>query len=206
KVTLMTVHSAKGLEFEHVFVVGMEEDLFPSAMAKNELRGLEEERRLFYVAITRAKKTCTVSYAKSRFKNGQLNSCRESQFLNDIDIAFLNIDEKTLSNISNTQNTDGFWKSMERQSKITPAQTRSKYSPPKQLTNISRIQTSNSSAQLPDEAKQLKEGNIIEHERFGRGKVISIEQDGNNKRAFVEFESAGRKQLLLKFAKFNIVE
>ncbi|MFA6702087.1 MAG: UvrD-helicase domain-containing protein [Dysgonamonadaceae bacterium] len=206
KVTLMTVHSAKGLEFEHVFVVGMEEDLFPSAMAKHELRGLEEERRLFYVAITRAKKTCTVTYAKSRFKNGQLNSCRESQFLNDIDVAFLNFNENTLSHISNTQNTDGFWKSMERHSPITTSQTRSTFTTAKQQANLSRIQPTISSAPLPEEAQQLKEGNIIEHERFGRGKVVSIEQDGNNKRAFVEFDSAGQKQLLLKFAKFKIVE
>ncbi len=89
KVTLMTVHAAKGLEFNHVFVVGMEEDLFPSSMAKGEFRGLEEERRLFYVAITRAKETCTLTYAKSRFKNGSVNSSRASQFLNDIDEQFL---------------------------------------------------------------------------------------------------------------------
>ena len=197
KVTLMTVHSAKGLEFEHVFVVGMEEDLFPSAMAKHELRGLEEERRLFYVAITRAKKTCTVTYAKSRFKNGQLNSCSESHFLKDIDIEYLKIDEKSQAQHSRNNTSNGFWETMEQKTSITP-----KY----QKANLSRIQPSNSSTPLPEEALQLKEGNIIEHERFGRGRVISIEQDGNNKRAFVEFDSAGNKQLLLKFAKFKIVE
>ena len=97
KVTLMTVHSAKGLEFNHVFVVGMEEDLFPSSMAKFEPRGLEEERRLFYVAITRAKKTCTVTFARSRFRNGSTNATRESQFLKDIDPRFLLMEQKALT-------------------------------------------------------------------------------------------------------------
>ena len=85
KVTMMTIHAAKGLEFNNVFVVGLEEDLFPSAMAKDEFRGLEEERRLFYVAITRAKEFCMITYAKSRFRNGQINACNPSRFLRDID-------------------------------------------------------------------------------------------------------------------------
>jgi DNA helicase-2/ATP-dependent DNA helicase PcrA len=107
RITLMTVHSAKGLEFDHVFVVGMEEDLFPLIMAKNEFQGLEEERRLFYVAITRAKKTCTLTYAKSRFKNGRVISTRESRFLSDIDRKFLSAHGDTFSDTC-SEHEDGF--------------------------------------------------------------------------------------------------
>ena len=184
RVTLMTVHSAKGLEFNHVFVVGMEEGLFPSDMAKFEPRGLEEERRLFYVAITRAKKTCTITFAKSRFRNGTTNITRESQFLKDIDSRFLLMEQNRLP-LSGKGTPDGFWESLRR----TPAN-----------------RPVNTSLPLSEEAEQLKEGNVIEHERFGRGVVTAIEQSGGDKRAFVEFDSAGQKQLLLKFAKFKIVE
>lgn len=206
KVTLMTVHSAKGLEFNHVFVVGMEEDLFPSSMAKFEPRGLEEERRLFYVAITRAKKTCTVTFARSRFRNGSTNATRESQFLKDIDPRFLLMEQKTLTP-ARDESADGFWESL-RQKRESNAFDR-----PSTAADIKRHpkrisvgRTENSSLQLSEEAGQLKEGNVIEHERFGRGVVTSIEQSGGDKRAFVDFDSAGQKQLLLKFAKFKIVQ
>ena len=121
----MTVHSAKGLEFGHVFVVGMEEDLFPSSMARSEMRGLEEERRLFYVALTRARESCTITYARSRFRNGQTNPARESRFLKDIDTAYLNMDKQTSSGMARTAEADDFWGSMreqrlEKQRSITP--------------------------------------------------------------------------------------
>lgn len=202
KVTLMTVHAAKGLEFSHVFVVGMEEDLFPSAMTKFEIKGLEEERRLFYVAITRAKETCTISYAKSRFKNGQINSAKESRFLKDIDPEFVLMDKKTLSDVSQASQPEDFWGSLREQR--VASQTQRSY--PMQLKKIKPVQETESSVSLSKEATELKEGNIIEHERFGRGTVTSIEMSGNDRRAFVEFESAGRKQLLLKFARFKIIE
>ncbi len=197
KVTLMTVHSAKGLEFNHVFVVGMEEDLFPSSMAKFEPRGLEEERRLFYVAITRAKKTCTVTFARSRFRNGSTNATRESQFLKDIDPRFLLMEQKALTP-ARDELADGFWESL-RQKRESSVFVR-----PSSRIPVNR--TENSSLQLSEEAGQLREGNVIEHERFGRGVVTSIEQSGGDKRAFVDFDSAGQKQLLLKFAKFKIVQ
>ena len=206
RVTLMTVHSAKGLEFNHVFVVGMEEDLFPSSMAKYEPRGLEEERRLFYVAITRARKTCTITFAKSRFRNGSTNATRESQFLQDIDPRFLLMERNTLSSFREGA-SDGFWESL-RQKRES-----SSFSQPSATTNFNRSsrqisvnQTSTTSLPLSKEAGQLKEGNVIEHERFGRGVVTAIEQSGGDKRAFVDFDSAGHKQLLLKYAKFKIVE
>lgn len=208
KVTLMTVHSAKGLEFDHVFVVGMEEDLFPSSMAKSEERGLEEERRLFYVALTRARKTCTVTYAKSRFKNGQTNSAKMSRFLMEIDPAF--VSEESIMNYSKKEstNTDDFWGTMREQriKRESLNRTVDRNRTPQRKGNIVSVNNATPSLPLSQEAKELQVGNIIEHERFGRGEVTSIELSGNDRRAFVEFESAGKKQLLLKFAKFNIIE
>ena len=199
KVTLMTVHSAKGLEFDHVFVVGMEEDLFPSAMAKSELRGLEEERRLFYVAITRAKKTCTITHARSRFRNGVTNPAVASRFLKDIDPVFLSTDSQLGGEISYPSHADDFWGSM--RAERLQKQDRSISLPNK----VTPVQRATSTLPLSKEAKELKVGHLIEHERFGRGVVTSIEMGGNDRRAFVEFESAGKKQLLLKFAKFTII-
>ena len=209
KVTLMTVHSAKGLEFNHVFVVGMEEDLFPSSMAKGEFRGLEEERRLFYVAITRAKETCTLTYAKSRFKNGSINSSRASQFLNDIDEQFLISDSGVqLSSTTSQPSKEGFWEKMKKQyndSKKSQSTIEYPATQNKQNENISQIRDISSSISLSKVAQDVKTGDIIEHERFGRGKVTAIESSGNDKRAFVDFDSSGKKQLLLKFAKFRII-
>ena len=216
KVTLMTVHSAKGLEFNHVFVVGMEEDLFPSSMAKSEARGLEEERRLFYVAITRARKTCTVTYARSRFKNGQTNSAKESRFLKEIDPAYVYMDTNTAFNATTTEKAVDFWGTM-REQRLQRESTTTKKNSYSGRSNSSSFRTGSSSGRLVSvqntspslplskEAKELEEGDIIEHERFGQGEVTSIELSGNDRRAIVEFESAGRKQLLLKFAKFKIV-
>jgi DNA helicase-2/ATP-dependent DNA helicase PcrA len=198
KVTLMTVHSAKGLEFNHVFVVGMEEDMFPSGMAKSEVRGLEEERRLFYVAITRAKKSCTVSYAKSRFKNGQINPATESRFLKDIDPSYISMDKKTASEVSRPPKADDFRGSLREQR----LQNSIKQTPPEKKISVHQT---GSSIPLSKEASALQVGHVIEHERFGRGVVTSMEMSGNDSRAFVEFDSAGKKQLLLKFAKFTIV-
>jgi len=199
KVTLMTVHSAKGLEFDHVFVVGMEEDLFPSGMAKSEIRGLEEERRLFYVAITRAKKTCTITYAKSRFKNGIINAASPSRFLTDIDPSFISTDMQTIAGAERPVQADDFWGTMRRQR----LQNTEKISPPS--GKITPVHQTLSTVPLSKEAEALEVGDLIEHERFGRGVVTALEMNGNDRRAIVEFDSAGKKQLLLKFAKFTIV-
>ena len=213
KVTLMTVHSAKGLEFNHVFVVGMEEDLFPSSMAKSEVRGLEEERRLFYVAMTRAMKTCTITYARSRFKNGQTNSAVESRFLKEIDPEYISMDLNTVSHNLTTDNAVDFWVTMREQRikreslRESRVNNNSSYTGRTGLSTgrLTHVEKTASSMPLSKEAKELEEGDIIEHERFGQGEVTSIELSGNDRRAVVEFESAGRKQLLLKFAKFKIV-
>lgn len=201
RVTLMTVHSAKGLEFDHLFVVGMEEDLFPSAMAKSEMRGLEEERRLFYVALTRAKKSCTITYAKSRFKNGQTNPAVPSRFLKEIDSSYIEGAE------NNKIGADGFWGSMreQREQREQRIHHENRARTPITPKRVVAVQQSTSSAPLSKEAQELQVGHLIEHERFGRGVVTSIEMSGNDRRAFVEFDSAGKKQLLLKFAKFSIV-
>lgn len=207
RVTLMTVHAAKGLEFDHVFVVGMEEDLFPSSMAKYEPKGLEEERRLFYVALTRAGKTCTITFARSRFKNGSINATRESQFLKDIDPSFLTMEKNTLLQGGHQGATDGFWEQMRQKREISASFTKpaptSNYSKPSRQVPVSRSAVS--SIPLSKEANELREGNVIEHERFGRGVVVSVEQSGGDKRAFVDFDSVGQKQLLLKYAKFTVV-
>ena len=200
----MTVHTAKGLEFDHVFVVGMEEDLFPSNRAKFDPKSIEEERRLFYVAITRAKKTCTISYAKSRFKNGSINFTRESLFLKDIDQRYLTGDQPKAPR---GESTHGFWHSLQQEKagdgfsrKVEPAeqlypeQTKPYSTPERPLISLS------------EEPKVLQAGNVIEHERFGRGRVISVEGSDGDKRAFVAFDYAGQKQLLLKYAKFKIIE
>lgn len=204
KVTLMTVHASKGLEFGHVFVVGMEEDLFPSAMAKADIRGLEEERRLFYVAITRAEKTCTLSFAKSRFKNGQINPARESRFLSDIDEDFVAMERNTLAG---APPSDGFWETMRQQRESRVASSFQPSPPVAKRESVSpvKLQAPPSAVALSEAAEGLKVGDIIEHERFGRGKVTSLEQEGGNRRAFVDFESSGQKQLLLKYAKFKVV-
>ncbi len=198
KVTLMTVHSAKGLEFSHVFVVGMEEDLFPSSMARSEMRGLEEERRLFYVALTRARESCTITYARSRFRNGQTNPARESRFLQDIDPTYLNMERQSASGKARAAEAVDFWGSMREQRLEKQRDSR----PPQKAVPLQQAQ---SSMPLSKEARELQEGDLIEHERFGRGVVTTIELGGSDRRAFVDFESAGRKQLLLKFARFTIV-
>ncbi len=230
KVTMMTVHAAKGLEFNHVFVVGMEEDLFPSGMALLEPRGVEEERRLFYVAITRAKKTCAITHAKNRFRNGTTYPARKSRFLRDIDPRFLSMnDTRVGSDTRRSESNDGFWGSLraeqqqreggyrggasdwsEETRQWKPRQQRDTTQPwekgrvtPKGMKPVA---STTPSKPLSKEAQALEKGDVIEHERFGRGVVTSIEMSGNDRRAFVEFESAGRKQLLLKFARFKIIE
>ena len=202
KITLMTVHASKGLEFEHVFIVGMEEDLFPSSMAKSEIRGLEEERRLFYVALTRAKQTCVITFAKSRFRHGQTEPARQSQFLNDIDAKFIQTETTSLKSPKEGV-TDGFWESMRRGAQSTRTPLKKAEQSFTRKTPVSQTSSMNT---LSKEANALQEGQTIEHERFGTGTVISIENNGNDRRAFVEFETVGKKQLLLKFAKFTIVK
>lgn len=214
KVTMMTIHAAKGLEFNNVFIVGLEEDLFPSAMAKNEFRGLEEERRLFYVAITRAKEFCMITYAKSRFRNGQINASNPSRFLRDIDTEFLNVKASVFGGFGVLNRPDTYTKDLynyvdksrtsdnERPMRDTENKVSQEYSIPR----FKNIKNATPKANAGSNAAEVQVGAIIKHERFGIGKVTAVTGDPDSRKATVEFENSGVKQLLLKFARFEIIE
>ncbi|MDR0823660.1 MAG: UvrD-helicase domain-containing protein [Prevotella sp.] len=212
KVTMMTIHAAKGLEFNNVFIVGLEEDLFPSAMAKEEFRGLEEERRLFYVAITRAKEFCMITYAKSRFRNGQINACNPSRFLKDIDAAYLNMNAGAFGagdfgvlNRPETYTKDLFDYTNKPRTSYSehPAQSSPKesFSRPKFVNAKTAVPKSSAGAN----SGEVQVGATIKHERFGIGRVTAVTGDPDSRKATVVFENSGEKQLLLKFARFEIV-
>ncbi|WP_165020812.1 ATP-dependent helicase [Dysgonomonas sp. ZJ279] len=212
KVTMMTIHASKGLEFKNVFIVGLEEDLFPSAMAKNEFKGLEEERRLFYVALTRAKDFCMMTYAKSRFRNGQVNACNPSRFLKDIDVVYLNVNKGVLdggfgsfqggfqSSVYNSYKDKTTDDEPIRRDKVIREQ-------PEQIrSNFVKLKDAIHKPSTTNGMSEVKEGDVIKHERFGVGKVTSVSGDTDSRKATVEFENSGIKQLLLKFARFEIIQ
>ncbi len=191
KVTLMTVHSAKGLEFKTVFVVGLEEDLFPSSMCMNSPKAIEEERRLLYVAITRAKENCILSCSKSRFRNGSMELCRPSRFLYEIDQQFLDI---PTSNVIKAQS--------QPVSQPRPSVSKLPLAASPHFKKIPSV-TENKKNISSFPQYNLCVGDQIEHERFGVGKVISLEGESDSCKAKVAFVHVGEKQLLLKFARFN---
>ena len=184
KVSLMTLHLSKGLEFKHVFIVGLEEDLFPSALSYNTRSELEEERRLFYVGITRAKENLYLSYANSRYRWGKLIYCEESRFLNEIDKEYLKIIESTPSK---TTFEDSSIKKIIYNSKSA-------------LKRLPKTSESLSSIKI-----NVSEGDNVSHEKFGIGEIIKIEGSGNDSKATVNFKKFGLKNLLLRFAKLNKV-
>lgn len=191
KVTLMTVHAAKGLEFNNVFVVGVEEDLFPSAMSQDSPQQIEEERRLLYVAVTRARKFCLLSYAKSRFRNGQTCICRPSRFLGDMKLQPGSAKSDT-DTARNPYAPAGF-AGPRRFASNTPSQL------PKPGSKPSAFTTHN--------AAVLSEGMRIRHERFGEGTIKSIDSNNNaGARIVVDFDNSPQKTLLLAYAKFQILE
>jgi len=211
KVTVMTIHSSKGLEFNYVFLTGLEEDLFPSKMTVSSPDELEEERRLFYVALTRAAKKVTISYAQTRYKWGNLSHCVPSRFINEIDPEWVEMpaDVNTTQDepASITSSSNRFGGSSTQGRNLTSLSQResqlqgngSLYRNPS--TNKTVIE---STGETCDPAS-IVEGMIVTHERFGEGKVINVEGDGQNRKATVHFQSAGQKQLLLKFARLKIV-
>lgn len=209
KVTLMTVHAAKGLEFKNVFVVGMEEDLFPSAMSKDNPNAVEEERRLFYVALTRAEKNCILSYAKSRFRNGQSVLCAPSRFLRDIDVEYLKLAPDTkLPGPPRSEQTyidEEPIRSGQRLYKKTTPQFKPSESHVHAVDPIpdARIPAPTSRTAVSGE---LNTGMRVSHERFGEGVIMGIEGTDGNAKAIVDFKHFGKKQLLLKFARLRIVE
>ena len=218
KVVLMTIHSAKGLEFPVVFVVGLEENIFPSPMSAGSNRGLEEERRLLYVAITRAERHCMLTCAQNRFRYGRMESDRPSRFINDISPKYLQIedsfkrysdpwaasfgDERRFSRHvgeDRQQNTRPVATQFMADRKPAIVKPRPAVSP----SALANGQTS-VSGDLPS-AGGLRPGQRIEHMRFGIGRVLAVEGSGENAKATVEFENLGTKQLLLKFAKFKVL-
>lgn len=196
RVTLMTVHAAKGLEFEAVFVTGMEEGLFPAESARFSGKEVEEERRLFYVAVTRAKRYCFLSYAKTRFKWGQFQYCVESSFLKNIPNRFF-IPSSSGSQVKST--------SSPFTSRTTSFSSTSPSSPlrPVSLQRMTHPRQVPTSPTLSTGALHLVVGDKVSHERFGLGTVISLDGAGNSAKAVVDFQGVGRKTLLLSFAKLQ---
>jgi len=192
KVSLMTIHLAKGLEFSHVYIVGLEEDLFPSALSSSTRSDLEEERRLFYVALTRAEKKITLTHAKTRYRWGKLNDCEPSRFIKEIENKYTNHNfskTKSLFQTSSASNSLRF-KKPEKKSNLKPlGKTR----------NVNQKSIGNS------DYTDLKIGDFIIHNRFGKGVVMETEGLGYDKKAEVKFDTSGVKKILLKFAKYEIV-
>lgn len=203
KVTLMTVHSAKGLEFPCVYVVGMEENLFPSIQSLNSRSDLEEERRLFYVAITRARQKLALSFAENRYRWGNLTSCEPSRFIQEIPEEFMDFPKKTNSGKESFREKDNFSSIL---SGINlPAK---KISLPANFKKINSVQSNDQpgpGSSPPSDPEEITAGMEVIHERFGQGKVVGIEGNGPNRKATVFFQGIGQKQLLLKFAKLRIV-
>ena len=221
KITLMTVHSAKGLEFKNVFVVGMEENLFPSGMVGDSPRALEEERRLFYVAITRAEEHCFLSYAKTRFRYGKMEFGSPSRFLKDIDVRFLRLPQdagmfrrvEEEAAVFRRENARGFapdkedapYGGKERVS-VRPKQQIIAPTVPRNLKRVApSANTASTSPSAGASANRVQQGQLIEHERFGLGEVLKVEGEGDNAKATIRFKNAGDKQLLLRFARFKVI-
>ena len=215
RVSLMTIHLAKGLEFPYVYIVGLEENLFPSAMSMNTRSEIEEERRLFYVALTRAEKQVYLSYAQSRYRWGKLIDCEPSRFLEEVDEKFIDyITPKKESVVANKFINKDIFGTPEKQ-KIRfkkpisraveknvkkPAMKPINVKPPINLKKVSDI---GGAQNLFD--NNLVQGNVVEHAKFGQGEVLSVEGAGTSKKAEIRFESGDTKKLLLQFAKLKII-
>ncbi|WDO12255.1 UvrD-helicase domain-containing protein [Flavobacterium sp. WW92] len=212
RVALMTIHLAKGLEFPYVFVVGMEEDLFPSAMSMSTRSELEEERRLFYVALTRAEHQAYLTYAQSRYRWGKLTDSEPSRFIEEIDGEYLeyltpaegNYRYKPMIDMDIFGDVD---KSKLRLAKPTNGTAPKKYGEEEPPSSIRRLKpvSSNASSGAPVSDSKLNVGNVVMHERFGKGQVLNIEGAGADKKAEIKFEVGGIKKLLLRFAKLDVL-
>ena len=195
KVSLMTIHLAKGLEFSHVYIVGLEEDLFPSALSSTTRTDLEEERRLFYVALTRAKRQVTITYAKNRYRWGKLNDCEPSRFINEINKDYIRF------NYNSNQKTNLL--------KSTIAANKLRFKKPNKKTPLKALNKKNIISQKSignSHFEDLITGDFIIHNRFGKGEVIKTEGEGSDKKAEVKFDTSGIKKILLKFAKYDICD
>ena len=215
RVSLMTIHLAKGLEFPYVYIVGLEENLFPSAMSMNTRSEIEEERRLFYVALTRAEKQVYLCYAQSRYRWGKLVDCEPSRFLEEIDEQFLDhIAPKKEPVVNNKflnkdifgipdENKIRFKKPLQRRVEKRAQSNISKAPDSKPLKNLKKLSDAVANPNLFDD--KMVKGNIVEHAKFGRGEVVLLEGVGNSRKAEIKFESGDTKKLLLQFAKLKII-
>lgn len=188
KVSMMTIHSAKGLEYPYVFIGGLEEDLFPSQMSVSSRTDLEEERRLFYVALTRAEKRAFLSFASTRFRYGNMNYCEPSRFLSEIDTSLVE--------------SPSIQKTVQKRELSSKNYTLQKHVVKRKLIKP----TSAGSTLTESEMAKLSIGTKVKHERFGSGEIVGLEGDFPNKKATVDFKGIGKKQLLLKFAKLQLTE
>jgi DNA helicase-2/ATP-dependent DNA helicase PcrA len=215
RVSLMTIHLAKGLEFPYVYIVGLEENLFPSAMSMNTRSEIEEERRLFYVALTRAEKQVYLSYAQSRYRWGKLIDCEPSRFLEEIDEKYVDyivpLQEAIVSNKflnkdifgAPDKNTIRFKKPISRIPDKKPKPPNSNTTVTNTPKNLKKMSDLGNHQNLFD--NNLIQGNLVEHAKFGRGEVMLVEGNGNSRKAEIKFESGDTKKLLLQFAKLKII-
>jgi DNA helicase II / ATP-dependent DNA helicase PcrA len=197
KVTLMTIHMAKGLEFKYVYIVGLEEDLFPSQMMLSSRAELEEERRLFYVAITRAEKKLFLSYALTRYRFGRLKNCEPSRFLDDIDQGFIKVSTKFAGLESTPAPSSSYAKNLVNGIKKTISSSPVAPKPSVYKTPVDF---------KPSDTGSLQEGMQVEHPKFGFGTVIKMDSSGADRKAKIHFSAVGEKTLLLSFAKLRIVQ
>ncbi|MDB4297116.1 UvrD-helicase domain-containing protein, partial [Flavobacteriaceae bacterium] len=218
-VSLMTIHLSKGLEYPYVYIVGMEETLFPSAMSINTRSELEEERRLFYVAITRAEHQCYLSYAHTRYRWGKLMDCESSRFLEEIDDKFLEqLAPQRTKVVTNRfvdrslfADDDDIPKDKIRYRKPVSRSIRNTATPEKKSqfkapANLKRVTPKLAAQMAPKSNQKLAAGNKVSHAKFGNGEVMKVEGTGVNIKAEVKFEGVGTKKILLQFAKLNILE
>ena len=217
RVALMTIHLAKGLEFPYVYIVGMEEDLFPSAMSVHSRAKLEEERRLFYVALTRAEKQAYLTYAESRYRWGKLSDVEPSRFIEEIDSQYLQYLTSPLSNPNYRYkpliNRDIFGevdKSKLRLQKPISSTPPPSHAPTgddlQKLRRLKPVNNIGSTQNVSNSNSALQEGMSVMHDRFGRGVVLSLEGVGNDRKAEIQFETSGIKKILLKFAKLTVIQ
>lgn len=205
RVALMTIHSAKGLEFPYVFVTGMEENLFPGSQSLNDRSELEEERRLFYVAITRAMKRLTLSYAENRYRWGDLIFCEPSRFLDEIRPDCIEMATKHAKASPHIQSNNDFIIKNSIAKKPMPAKETAPLVP-RNLKKISKISEKEAPAVFDaSDAEEIQAGMQVEHQKFGKGKVLNVEGKGPNKKVTVFFQVVGQKQLLLQYAKLRII-
>ena len=203
KVALMTIHIAKGLEFPFVYIVGMEEDLFPSPLSINSRNELEEERRLFYVAITRAKKQVYLSYSISRYRWGKHIDCEPSRFINEIDEQYLEFNESNKKYSNNPLLTSDIFGDVSSES--IRLRVPKNFKKEKNINKITGSEDKKSLSKSNLFDHKLTVGNIVNHHRFGKGEVIKVDGVGVDKKAEIKFQSVGVKRLLLRFAKLQIV-